>query len=240
MTERAGIIVQARMGSTRLPGKVMMEISGKPMLAILIDRLKRSDMADEIIVATTTDCRDDVIVRCAEEAGARAFRGDELDVLARYYEAAKEHKLDIVVRVTSDCPLADPYLIDEMVRSFLSSPGIFYLSNTITRTYPRGFDAEVFSFNALEDACKNARKDHEREHVTPYIYENLAVKAYVCDDDSSAFRVTIDTADDFRHVSEVFKALSHVSFIRWGDVVRLLRSRPDLVRINSNVKQKMV
>ncbi|MBN2452658.1 MAG: glycosyltransferase family protein [Candidatus Omnitrophica bacterium] len=240
MAGRTGIIVQARMGSSRLPGKVMMEIADKPMLAILLGRLKACETADVIIVATTRNGRDDVIVKCARDEDVSVYRGDEDDVLARYYEAAKEYRLDTVVRVTSDCPLSDPYMIDDMVRSFLSADDVAYMSNTITRTYPRGFDAEVFSMDSLKEAYDKAGEKREREHVTPYIYENLPVKAYAGDDDASSFRVTVDTADDLRHVSEIFKALGHLKFIRSRDVVALLRNRPDLVAINRHVEQKAV
>lgn len=240
MTEGVGIIVQARMGSTRLPGKVLREIAGVPMLAVLIGRLKECATVQTVIVATTAAGKDDPIVSCARQAGAAVYRGDEDDVLARYYEAAKQNGLAVVVRITADCPLADPDLIDDMVRSFLSAPGVAYLSNTITRTYPRGFDAEVFSFRALEEAYRQAGQQSDREHVTPYIYRNMPVRSYVRDDDASSFRVTVDTEDDFRHVSEIFTALEGRRAIRLDDVIRLLRERPDIVAINRHIPQKMM
>jgi spore coat polysaccharide biosynthesis protein SpsF len=238
MGYKTGIVIQARMGSTRLPGKAMLSIGGKPMLYILIERLKRCQTVDEIVVATTRNERDEPIVACARALDARVYRGDENDVLSRYYEAACEYALDTIVRITSDCPLSDPFIIDEMVRAFRAAPNVPYLSNTVTRTFPRGFDAEVFAFKVLEEAHRNAKEDYEREHVTPYIYRTMAVQAYRAGDDASTFRVTVDTAEDFRLVSEVFSTLGRLPFIRVSDVIALLRSRPDLVEINRHVQQK--
>lgn len=240
MARKVGIIVQARMGSSRLPGKVMMDVAGRPMLETLLHRLKSCRMADEVIVATTVDGRDDIIAGCAARCGAFVFRGDEDDVLSRYYCAASERGLDVIVRVTSDCPLSDPVLIDSMIRAFLSQDSAEYLSNTIERTFPRGYDAEVFSMPALKKAFDNARRSHEREHVTVYIYDNLPVTAYVSDDDASSFRVTVDTEEDLAAVRKIFEALSGKGGSGYAEVVALLRSRPDLVAINSHVEQKAV
>lgn len=235
---KVGIIVQARMGSTRLPGKVIKIINGKPMLQILIERLKKMRLCDEIIIATTGNKNDDIIAKISRDLGVQVYRGEENDVLKRYYYAAKDNKLDVIVRVTSDCPLADPFLIDAMIQKFLSYDNVDYLSNTLKRTFPRGFDVEVFRFEALEKAFKYAHKQYQRKHVTPYIHEFLNCLDYTCDTDASSFRVTVDTAEDFELVSKIFADLNDIPLIRYRDVIRLLNKKPELVSINSGVTQK--
>jgi len=174
-SNKAAAIIQARMGSTRLPGKVMKDLLGKPVLWHDIQRIKQSELIDEIIIATTTKKQDQVIYEKALEWGVKAFRGSEEDVLKRYYDAAAENGVDTVVRITSDCPLIDPHVIDEIVEYYnvhdytlVTNAG----SDLKNRTYPRGFDTEVFSFNVLEEAFNKAEERYQREHVTPFIYEN--------------------------------------------------------------------
>ncbi|MDD5564736.1 MAG: NTP transferase domain-containing protein [Thermoanaerobaculaceae bacterium] len=236
--KRVGVILQARMGATRLPGKVMMPILEKPMLEVIIDRLKKSREPEDIVVATTTLNRDDIIANTARRLGVRVFRGEEDDVLARYYKAATKNNLDIIVRVTGDCPFADPDIIDSMINEFLRQGGIEYLSNTIVRTYPRGFDVEVFSLKALESAYNNSREAYQREHVTPYIYENFKTANYSFSEDASCFRVTVDTKEDLDLAVRISDALKGRGFIRCKDVVRLLKENPDIASINSDIRQK--
>ena len=168
-----GAIVQARMGSTRLPGKALLDIAGMSMLARVVDRTRRARTIDRVIVATTTKTQDDPLVEHARELSVDVYRGDEEDVLDRYYQAARHHKLDVVVRITSDCPLLDPGLADEVVRPLLD-PGSHadYAANTIVRTYPRGLDVEAVPFATLERVWREATSVHERAHVFPYIYEH--------------------------------------------------------------------
>ena len=237
--KKVGVIVQARMGSTRLPGKTMKPILGRPMLEILIERLKRCKSADELIVATTTDKKDDLIEELSGRLGVLCFRGDEEDVLNRYYEAARARGLDVIARVTSDCPLMDPVLVDDMIGYYLGKRSVDYASNTIRRTYPRGFDIEVFSFESLRRSALNAGKKYQREHVTPYIYENMRTAVRVNQADYSRYRVTVDTAEDFELVSFVYEALYNKDKdFGWKDVVDFLDSRPDVARINQRVEQK--
>jgi spore coat polysaccharide biosynthesis protein SpsF len=238
--KRIGIIVQARMGSTRLPGKIIKEILGKPMLSILIERLKKVKLINDIIIATTTQNRDDIIVDIAKKCNVKFYRGEEEDVLKRYYDAARENKLDVVVRVTSDCPIADPEMIDKMIQKFLSTNDFDYLSNTLVRTYPRGFDAEVFNFTALDRAFHYADRIYQREHVTPFIHEHMRCYSYENDKNYSNFRVTVDTIEDFELVSEIFNQLKQLSCIKYQDVINLLNSSPELAAINQDVKQKEV
>lgn len=240
LPKKVGIVIQARMGSTRLPGKVIKPILGKPMLEILISRLRRSKKTDIIIIATSQKKNDDVIENLANKLGVACFRGDEEDVLSRYYEAAKKYNLDVVVRVTSDCPLSDPLLIDSLINYYLDNLDADYVANIIKRTYPRGFDIEVFSFKSLEKAAKEATKPYEREHVTPFISENSKVLNYQDTSDASQYRVTVDTPEDFQLITEIFKSLDPNKQFGYKQVVDLLDSRPDLVAINQHVEQKAI
>jgi len=166
-------IVQARMGSTRLPGKVMLDLLGEPVLVRDVNRLRRSKMLDEIVIATTNLPADDLIVSLCKERGWKYSRGDESDVLDRYYQAARSCNADVIVRVTSDCPMIDPEVVDRVIRVFLDLPGIDYVSNTLPpRTFPRGLDTEVMTFEALERAWTEDEDPKLLDHVTPYIYRN--------------------------------------------------------------------
>lgn len=239
-------IIQARMGSTRLPGKVMKKLCGKTILQHVVERVNACSLLDEVVVATTTSSADDKIVAESEKCGAKWFRGSEEDVLARYYLAAGEYGADIVVRITSDCPLFDPQLLGKMIEHFNrernKGVNIDYLSNSLLRTFPRGLDAEVFTFKALETAFQKANKSSEREHVTPYIYhhpELFSLKAYKNKENWSAYRWTLDTKEDFRLIKEIYKALyvdEHI--ILTDEIIELMRNRPELVKINAHVEQK--
>ncbi|RYD06306.1 hypothetical protein N752_05280 [Desulforamulus aquiferis] len=163
------IIVQARMTSTRLPGKVLKTVLGKALLEYQIERLKMVQLAEQIIIATTINSTDQPIIDLCQRLSVPYYRGSEDDVLARYYEAATLYGADAIVRVTSDCPLIDPTVIDEVIDYYISNE-CDYVSNTMDRTYPRGMDTEVFSYKVLKEAFKNAVELPEREHVTPFIY----------------------------------------------------------------------
>jgi spore coat polysaccharide biosynthesis protein SpsF (cytidylyltransferase family) len=164
-------IIQARMGSTRLPGKVLMDLAGKTVLARVVSRLRRAERVDEIVVATTDSLADDAIVPECHQLKVEYFRGSENDVLDRYYQTARVCAAGAVVRITSDCPVIDPQLVDETIR-LLQQQGGDYCSNVLPRTYPRGLDTEVFTVAALEQAWREARDPSEREHVTPYFYRH--------------------------------------------------------------------
>src|SRR5262249_12160461 len=171
---RTVAIVQARMGSSRLPGKVLQDLGGEPMLARVLSRLGRSRTLDEVVVATTTEPADDILERFCQERGRPCFRGSEHDVLDRYYKAATAERAAVVVRITSDCPLIEPAIVDRVVAEFQErQPGIDYASNVLPRrTYPRGLDTEVMSFAALDRAWHEDHVPASREHVTPYIYRH--------------------------------------------------------------------
>jgi spore coat polysaccharide biosynthesis protein SpsF len=218
---KTGVIVQTRVGSTRLPGKVMLDLCGKPVIGHVIDRLKQSRVLDEIIIATTTLERDKVIVEQAKKNEVKWFCGSEDDVLSKYYYAAKENNLDVVVRVTSDCPLIDPTILDDVVDFYMRN-NYKLVTNAGTdlnqRTFPRGLDVEVFSFSALEYAFNNAQKSYQREHVTPYLYEMYfdSIHHYKNDTDYSNFRWTLDTDEDYALISAIYDRLYKAYGGRFG------------------------
>jgi len=204
MTSKTAIITQVRTTSTRLPRKVLKKVNTKTILEYHIERLQWSELP--IIVATTTNREDDIIVEICNKYCIDLFRGDELNVLSRYYLAAKQYNISTVIRVTSDCPLIDGKLIASALTCFNNCD---YLSNTITRTYPKGLDFEIFSFWVLEDAFKNAKSSFEKEHVTPYICNNVnntfRLKSYLNTSNESHFRITLDTTDDFILIKELIE-----------------------------------
>lgn len=238
------IISQARMTSTRLPGKVLKEVLGKPLLAYQIERLKKTKKADAVIVATTVNTTDEPIVELCGRLNIACFRGSEEDVLSRYYHAACEAQADIVVRVTSDCPLIDPVVVDEVIDAFTACWECNYASNTLVRTYPRGMDTEVFSFVALEQAFKEAAAKPEREHVTPYIYnhpEIFRIKNVLYRQDESRHRWTVDTADDFTLIEKIINELyPNKPGFALEDVLALFDRHPEWYFINAHVEQKIV
>jgi spore coat polysaccharide biosynthesis protein SpsF len=232
-------IIQARTGSTRLPGKVLADIDGRPMLWHVVERTRSAETLDDVIVATTTETADDAIVAFCRVHNVHCFRGSEMDVLDRYYCAAREYNSQAVVRITSDCPLIDPEIIDKTVRAFLMEQPD-YASNCVVRTYPRGLDTEVISFQALRSAWRDARQGYQRTHVTPYIYENpgrfrtLSVTGGL---DWSAHRWTVDTPEDLEFVRAIYSRREGSNFLL-SDVLRLIDREPQLAEINRSVPQK--
>lgn len=232
-------IIQARMGSTRLPGKVAKLILGKPMLAHQIERVGYAKLVDKIVVATTDKKDDDPIMEIAKTYGVTYFRGDERDVLDRFYRAAKEAGADVVVRLTGDCPLSDPQVIDETVDYFKKNK-IDYTGKP--SNYPEGLDTEVFSFKALERAWKEAKKPSEREHVTPYIINHPEIfkckyikkgKLYKEEKNVSNYHWSVDEDVDFKFVSEVFSEIySKKKLFLMNDVLDLINQKPELLGIN--------
>ena len=208
-TPRVVAIVQARMGSTRLPGKVLKDLGGETVLARVLARLKRSVTIGEVIVATTDAPGDDVIVTECRRLKTRFFRGEENDVLDRYYRAAQFSNAEVIVRITADCPLIDAEITDKTVKEFLNERPD-YASNALLRTYPRGLDTEVFSIHALEIAWCEASEAYQRAHVTPFIYQNpqrftlLTVKG---ERDHSGLRWTLDTEPDLEFLRAVYARL---------------------------------
>lgn len=229
-------ILQARTNSTRLPGKVLMNILGEPMILQQLRRLKKSVLLDDIIVATSREKSDDDLAMVCSAAGYRVFRGSLNDVLDRFIGAIENDSCDHVVRLTADCPLTDPKVIDEIIRRHLQS-GSDYTSNTLNPTYPDGLDAEVFKISALLSAWENAVLPSHREHVTPYIYghpELFSLDSYENSQDLSAMRWTVDEVEDFDFATEVYSNLyrSKANFTM-ADILILLDDRPDIVAKNA-------
>lgn len=241
MTRTAHVVVQARLGSTRLPGKVLRPILGRPLLDYQMERLARIAHPHVTVLATTVDPRDDPLVLYAHEHGIPVVRGPEDDVLARYALAADEHGATIIVRVTSDCPLLDPLVVDTVIARFMVGD-VDYASNTIRRTYPRGLDVEVLSADALAIASREASQEWDREHVTPYVYghpERFRVAQVTTDKDWSQERWTVDTPEDLALIERILGALYPVDpAFGWLDVVALLDRHPDWRRLNAHVAQK--
>lgn len=237
------IIVQARMTSTRLPGKVLKEVLGKTLLEYLIERLRRVKLADGIIIATTINQTDQPIVDLCRKLNVTVTRGSEHDVLARYHEAAKLHHADVVVRVTSDCPAIDPAVIDEVLGFYRSHLGEYdYVSNSLTQSFPYGMAVEVFTFNSLEEAAREATTEPEREHVSPFLYtrpERYRIGQVVYPQDISHHRWTVDTPEDFELIRRIIESLyPEKPEFDIRDVLALLAQHPDWVQINAHVQQK--
>lgn len=238
-------IVQARMGSTRLPGKVLMDLAGAPVIARCLARLGRARRLDQVAVATTILAADQALVNWCAGAGVACLRGDPEDLLDRYYQAARELEADVVVRCTSDCPIADPDLVDRAVGEFLAAdPPVDYASTRLpVYRFPRGLDTEVMSMAALERAWRADANPAWREHVTPYMYFNpdqFAILGVPCTEgDFSQYRLTVDTPEDLTLMRLIYEHFGHDRFT-WREAVDLLAARPDWAHINAEVRQKMV
>ena len=235
-------IIQARMGSTRLPGKVMLDLAGEPMLVRNVNRVGRSRTVRKVVIATTALSTDDAIEHVCLQYGWSCFRGSENDVLDRCYKAAVAYDAEIVVRITSDCPLIEPTVIDQVIQAFLQrQPEIDYVSNTLPeRTFPRGLDTEVIRFEALELAWRVDTNPVWRVHVTPYIYHNpglFHLYSVVNDEDYSHMRWTVDTFEDLEFVRRIYEHFDSDRF-SWRDVLLLLEKHPEWLDINQHVQQK--
>jgi len=237
------IIAQARMTSTRLPGKVMKIVCGKPLLEHFINRLKRVKSADQIVIATTINDIDNQIVDLCKKLDISYYRGSEEDVLGRYYEAAVEYGGDIIIRITSDCPVIDPDVVDYLIDFYMKNLKKYdYVTNTLKRTYPRGMDTEIVSFKALKEAHFNAYDPFDREHVTLFIrnrptqYRRHNIKY---SSDLSRYRLTVDTSEDMELIRRIFESL-YVENPEFSmkDILSKMAANPDWIKINSYVKQR--
>lgn len=230
-------IIQARMGSSRLSGKVLKELSGKPVLWHVVNRVSRSERIDDTVVATTCQKKDLEIVKYCAEQGIRVFVGSENDVLDRYYQAARLYKPKHVVRITADCPLHDYNVIDMVIQKHLDMNND-YTSNTLEDSFPDGLDCEVFTFCALEQAWNEAKLASEREHVTPYIKKEKCFKKFSIKDsiDHSQYRWTMDTDSDFVFISRIFEELYEAN-PEFGkeEIYALLERCPELMAINQGI-----
>jgi spore coat polysaccharide biosynthesis protein SpsF len=230
------------MGSSRLPGKVLLDLAGEPMLARVVNRVQRAQTLDEVVIATTTEPADDALAALCATRGWPCFRGSQNDVLDRYYGAAREHSAEVVVRITSDCPLIDPDVIDRVVGEFVSRwPDVQYAANDEPRrTYPRGLDTEVFHFLSLERAWREDKNPAWREHVTPYLYRRpdlFATHNVVHEMDYSGHRWVVDVPEDAVLIRCIYNHFGHDLF-SWLEVVELLKRHPEWQETNHAVKPK--
>jgi spore coat polysaccharide biosynthesis protein SpsF len=240
---RVGVVTQARTGSTRLPGKVLIEAAGRTMLDHHLDRLVAAGL--DVFVATTDNASDDRVADLAQGRGIAVFRGSEEDVLSRFAGCARAHDLDVVVRMTSDCPLIDGGMVADGVTRFLQlrqqHGDDVYLSNTLERTYPRGFDFEVVAAAALQRADREATARRDREHVTPWLYAGphrlphiVQVRRAV---DRSSYRVTLDTVEDLALIRRLFEE-HDAATLDCDGVIAVLDAHPELVALNADVAQR--
>ncbi len=239
---KVGVITQARATSTRLPGKVLLPVGGKTFLEHHLDRVALSGLP--VIVATTVNADDDPIVELVTERGLPSYRGSELDVLDRFAGATEENDLDVVVRVTSDCPLIDGRVIAAGVERYLAEDDPrLYAANTLERTYPRGFDFEIFSADLLREAHKNATVPADREHVTSYLHQNrpgdirLLNLPYDGSPHGAAYRLTLDTEDDRRLLATLIEQYDALS-LDCAALVALMDQHPELAELNDHIEQK--
>jgi glutamate-1-semialdehyde 2,1-aminomutase len=231
-------IVQARMASTRLPGKVLKEVNETTLIEILLHRLSQSKLINKIVLATGVNKENDILANRVEGLGYDVFRGSEKDVLGRYYQAAKLHNPETIVRITGDCPLVDSNVVDEVIKLYEDNE-VAYTSNTDPPTYPDGLDTEVFSFKALESAHRQATTRHEREHVTPFIRNNKQIKRLnlASQEDCSAERWTLDDLEDLEVVEQILNHFMPNLDFSWKDVLELKKAHPDYFEANKSIKR---
>ena len=231
-----GCIIQARMGSSRLPGKALMKSdSGKPLLYYVTNQLRYCSKVKNLVIATTTNQEDDEIEKFANNNSINVFRGKEKDVLDRYFQCAKKYSFSTIVRITADCPLIDPQIVDKVIEQFFSE-NYDFATNTLTRTFPIGTDVEVFSFSALNKAWENAQLPSEREHVTPYFHnkENFKIINVENDKNISNLRLTVDRIEDFELIKQILNNIS-INPIHLEDVLELFSRKPELIEINKHI-----
>ena len=232
-------IIQARMSSTRLPGKVMLPILGKPLLIRMLERVQNAKFIGHLVVATSTNQDDNEIENLCKEENIICYRGHLTDLLDRHYQVAKLYNADAVVKIPSDCPLVDPVVIDRVLDHYVKSDKFDLVSNLHPATYPDGNDVEIMSFSALECAWKDAVKDYEREHTTPFIWEhddhfaigNVAWETGL--NYSSSHRWTIDFPEDYEFIRKVYEELYPADkAFGLGDILDLLKRKPEIAEIN--------
>jgi spore coat polysaccharide biosynthesis protein SpsF len=237
------IIVQARMGSGRLPGKVLRPVCGKPMLAHVLERVRACRAAHQVAVATSRHALDAVIADWAQSFGVHCYQGSEEDLVERYYETARTLEADAVVRITADCPFIDPGVVDRVIRAFQeANPTPDYAANVLQRTWPRGLDVDVFSRSLIEQLAQDAATGPEREHLDLHVLNHpgqFSVLSIHGAQQHADKRWTVDTAEDLSLVRHVYEALyPKLGLFRWRDVMELLKRRPDWEALNHHVQQR--
>lgn len=242
---RVTAIIQARMGSTRLPGKVLLPLFDKTVLGHVISRLQQSLRLDDIVVATTTLAQDDEVAAEAKNYAVRVYRGSENDVLDRFLAASRLTRCDWIVRITADCPLVDSCIVDAMLTELdANAEQIDYLSNTLVRTFPRGLDVEILAASVLRQVSERTQNATDREHVTPYVYrhpELYRLRSFENQTDYSHYRWTLDTPADWQLIQAIYGALYPINpRFSWQEALQLLARRPDLAAINGAIQQKEI
>jgi len=240
---RTVAIIQARMGSTRLPGKTLMDLAGEPVVDHVIRRVRRTNRIDHLILAIPDSAEDDVLAEHLKDTGVDCVRGDADDVLSRYHLAAEAAAADVIVRITADCPLIDPNVIDEVVESFYQSPQVDYCSNSLRRTYPIGMDTEAFTRTALDVAYDEATSQQHREHVTPFIYQspdrfrlrNVTAPSWAV---RPNLRLTIDEPADLRLAEELYVRCGSDADLR--TLIEEIDRHPEIAAMNETVPHRHV
>jgi len=240
---RTVIVAQARMSSTRLPGKTLMDLGGVPVIDRVLERARRATLADDVMIATTEDPSDNVLVEHLESIGASCVRGSLDDVLSRYVLAANASRAETIVRITCDCPLIDPAVIDRVIAAFAEEPEVDYCSNTLVRSFPIGMDVEAFSRAALERANAEAAEPHEREHVTPYLYQRperfrLRNVEALAGERWPELRLTLDERADFEMLAALLSLVAPDATL--PDLIETLRLHPEIAALNSGVSHRHV
>lgn len=260
--KKVGVIVQARMASTRLPGKVLLPLAGKPVLQHIIERIRRSQTVDDVIIATTTNVSDDDIVTLCQDLNCTVYRGSEEDVLTRVLDAAKSNNVDIIVEITGDCPCVCPEIIDEFVKT--AKDGHYYISNVIDRTFPRGLDIQVFNIESLDGVEKIIDNPVDRQHVSTALYKNKKIMKevpakkinvniypflnnYIYTNNNiprrdvrgsyESIRLTLDSQDDYLLLNLIFNSFDDNTF-NFYDILDLIHTQPEMFEINKAVEQK--
>jgi spore coat polysaccharide biosynthesis protein SpsF (cytidylyltransferase family) len=234
-----GIIIQARTDSNRLPNKVLLKIEGKPLIWHVFNRVRKIKKVDRLILATTNRSKDKRLINFAQKNKIDYFGGSSKNVLDRFYQCAKSYNLDIIIRITADCPLIDPGLIEEML-NFFKKKKFDYVSNTIEPTYPDGLDVEVFSFKSLKKTWLNAKKNSEKEHVTSFIKNNpkqFKIFNYKNNIDLSNFRWTVDQKEDLVFVRKVYRFMNPKKKFDMKFILHKLEKNPNILKINDGIKR---
>lgn len=233
-------VIQARMSSTRLPGKIMLPILGKPLLLRMIERVQQAKLIGKLVIATSTAADDDEVETFCNDNNLICFRGHLTDLLDRHYQVSKTYSADAVVKIPSDCPLIDPHIIDKVIQHYIQNEDLDFVSNLHPATYPDGNDVEIMSFDSLECAWKDSTKSYEREHTTPFIWENddtFKAGNVVWEtglDYSTSHRWTIDYPEDYEFIRKVYEELLPTKpNFSLNDILLLLKQKPEIAEINS-------
>ncbi len=231
------VIIEARTGSSRLPNKVVAEIEGKPMIFYVIDRIKQIKSVEQIILATTQEENDKILTEIAKQNSIGSFVGDSIDVLDRDYQCALQNNADPIIRITGDCPLIDPDIVEEMLEFYLKN-NYDYVSNRINPKYPDGLDVEIYSFNTLQMAAQNAKWSSERELVTTYITKNpknFKIFSYENQEDLSEYRWTVDEQKDLEFIRKIYSIMKPKTNFSMKEIIEILSKNSELLKINAGI-----